>query len=157
MFNFTYVSLFSICNLSIVLFILAVVRFLILCFDDEIRGSYIFNGSLAGEFAGTIVLAIFAISLFIGAKPEMTKIEQAALTDFQDAINNKEITCIELDAGIKLESGKIYKDKIVVHYIDDNENECTERFYHVPYNKKKSTDGSYRIKITDKKAILYTT
>lgn len=144
-------------TVSIVLFLLAVVWFLILCFDDGIRGSYMFNGSLAGEYAGTIALAIFAVSVFIGAKLEITKIEQAALMDFQDATNNKEITCIKLDAPSFIEFLRFGKvgNKIVISYLDDNENECTNRFYPVPYDKKESTDGQYRVEITDKKAILY--
>ena len=151
-----YESLMTSYAISIMLLLLAVVWSLRLHFDDEFRGYHMFTGSLGGVYAFVIALSICGVGMFVVTKPKMTKMEQAALTDFQDATNNKEITCIELDSGIKLlESGKLDKDEIIVHYIDDNENECTERFYHVPYDKKESTDGQYRVEITDKKAILY--
>ena len=152
-----YGSLMVSYAISIMLLLSAVAWSLRLHFDDEFRGYHIFTGSLGGVYAFVIALAICGVGTFIVTKPKMTKMEQTALTDFQDATNNKEITGIEFDPGIKLlESRNVLdKDEIVVHYIDDNENECTERFYHVPYNKKESTDGQYRVEITDKKAILY--
>lgn len=154
MFNFMYEFYLLVASLSILLFIASVLYLLELSFNARTRGYHIFSGSLAGAYFGMIVLAICAVSVFIGMKLKMTKIEQAALTDFQDAINDKEITCIELDTDIKLERGKLH-DEIVISYIDNNKNECTERFYHVPYDKKESIDGQYRVEITDKKAILY--
>lgn len=153
----TYGSLIVAYALGIVLLLLAVVWLLILHFDDETRGNYMFNGTLAGAYAFAIALAIAAVITLIVTKPKMTKIEQAALTDFQDTTNNKEITCIELEAPSFIEILRFGKvgNEIVVSYLDDNENECTNRFYPVPYDKKESTDGQYRIEITDKKAILF--